>query len=137
LDAKTAELLDKLKTGTPLADVAGAAGLAVETKWGLKRQGTEILPARAIAQIFRTPKDGVGSSDGQSPTERIIFRVTDIKDPPFDATSDAAKGIIDQLRKTYNDELLSEYVARLETEIGTSINQSALDQAVGRAAQQN
>src|SRR5580700_6605277 len=50
LNAKTTGIVDKLKSGTSLADVATADGLKVETKWGLKRQGTDVLPARVISQ---------------------------------------------------------------------------------------
>jgi peptidyl-prolyl cis-trans isomerase D len=137
LDAKTTEIVDKLKSGTPLADVAAADALKVETKWGIKRQGTEILPARVIAQIFRTAKDAVGSSEGRTATERVIFRVTDIKVPTFDAGSATAKSIIDQLKGAYNEELLSQYVGRLENDLGTTINQAAIAQAVGRTSNQD
>jgi peptidyl-prolyl cis-trans isomerase D len=131
LDAKSTEILDKLKAGTSLADIAAADALTVEPKWGLKRQGTGIMPARAIAQIFRTAKDAYGSAEGNSATEHIIFRVTDIKIPEFDPNSPAAKGIFDQLRNSYNDELLGQYLARLEADLGTSVNQAALNQAIG------
>jgi len=137
LNAKTTEIVDKLKLGTSLADVAAADGLKVDTKWGLKRQGTEILPARVIAQVFRTAKDAVGSAEGQNATERVIFRVTDIKVPTFDANSATVKGITDQLKGAYNEELLGQYVTRLENDLGTSINQAAVAQAVGRTPSQN
>ncbi len=135
LAAKTTEILDKLKAGTSLADIAAADQLVVATKSGLKRQGSEQLPARAIGQIFRTAKDGVGSADGASSTERIIFRVTDIKLPFFDPNSPEVKSIGEQLSKSYNDELLTQYVQRLQTELGTSINPAAIDQAIGRGPQ--
>lgn len=135
LDAKTTEILDKLKAGTALADIAAADGLKLDTKWGLKRQGSNLLPARTISQIYNTAKDGVGSTDGQSPTERIIFRVTDIKVPPFDPASADAKSVSDQLRTSYNDELLNQFVVRIENDLGTTINPAALDQATGRAPQ--
>ena len=135
LDAKTTEIVDKLKAGTPLADVAGADQLMVETKFGLKRQEAAILPAAAIARIFRTPKDGIGSADGKTPTERIIFKVTDIKEPSFEAGGAAAKPLQDQLRSSYGDELLSQYVVRLETDLDTNINQQALTRARPSAAE--
>jgi peptidyl-prolyl cis-trans isomerase D len=133
LDAKTTEIVDKLKAGTTLADIAAADQLMVETKWGLKRQGTAIMPPAVVAQVFRTPKDGVGTADGKTPTERIIFKVTDIKEPTFEAGGAAAKPLQDQLRNSYGDELLTQYVTQLETDLGTDINQQALSQAVGRA----
>jgi peptidyl-prolyl cis-trans isomerase D len=136
LDAKTAEIVDKLKAGMPLADVAAAAadGLMVDTKWGLKRQGTAILPAAVVAQVFRTSKDGIGTADGKTRAERIIFKVTDIKEPTFEAGGAAVKPLQDQLRTSYGDELLSQYVTQLETDLDTTINQQALNQAVGRGS---
>lgn len=131
LDAKSAEILDKLKAGSSMADIAAADGLTVETKTAVKRQGTDGLAPRAVSQIFRTAKDAYGSAEGQTPDERIVFRVNDIKVPAFDASAPAAKGIFDQLKNAYNDQLLGEYVARLETDLGTSVNQAALNQAIG------
>jgi peptidyl-prolyl cis-trans isomerase D len=132
LDAKTMEIVDKLKAGAPLAEVAAADQLMVETKFALKRQEAAILPPAVVGQIFRTPKDGVGSADGKTPYERIIFKVTDVKEPTFEAGGAAAKPLQDQLRTAYGDELLNQYVLKLETDLDTSINQAALNQAVGR-----
>src|SRR4029077_573923 len=55
LRAKAVELLDKLKTGSTLADLATAEGLTVETKAEIKRSsaGAPLSP-RAIEAIFRT-----------------------------------------------------------------------------------
>jgi hypothetical protein len=41
------------------------------------------------------------------------------------------------LRTSYGDELLSQYVVRLETDLDTNINQQALSQAVGRTTNNN
>ncbi|HWN49187.1 MAG TPA: SurA N-terminal domain-containing protein [Xanthobacteraceae bacterium] len=134
INAKTTEIVGKLKSGASLAEVAAADGLTVETKSGLKRQGTTQLPPRVITEVFRTAKDAVGSAEGQNATERVIFRVTDIKVPTFDANSADVKRLIDQLKGAYNDELVNQYVTRLENDLGTDINQAALAQAVGRAS---
>jgi len=131
---KNTEILGKLKSGASLGEVAAADGLTVETKSGLKRQGTTQLPARVITEVFRTAKDAVGSAEGQNFAERVIFRVTDIKVPTFDANSTDVKRLIDQLKTAYNDELVNQYVTRLEQDIGYTINQAALAQAVGRTS---
>ena len=133
LDAKTSEIMDKLNGGAVFADVAAGDHLTVETKSDLKRQGTDGLPPRVITQVFRTAKDAYGSSQGKDATERIIFRVTDIKVPTFDPASQTAKSISDQLKNSYNDELFGQYVTRLESDLGTSINQAGINQAIGRA----
>src|SRR5260370_1004076 len=137
VNAKTTEIIGKLKSGASLAEVAAAEGLMVEAKSGLRRQGGAQLPPRVITEVFRTAKDQVGSAEGQNATDRVIFRVADIKMPTFDANSADAKRLIDQLKDAYNDDLLSQYVAGLEGDMGTDVNQNALAQAVGRAPSQS
>jgi peptidyl-prolyl cis-trans isomerase D len=137
INAKTTEIIDKLKSGTSLAEVAATDGLTVESKSGLKRQGGAELPPRVTSEVFRTAKDGVGSAEGQKATERIIFRVTDIKVPTFDANSTDVKRLTDRLKGAYNDELLGQYVSRLENDLGTDINQAAIAQAIGRTSNQS
>jgi peptidyl-prolyl cis-trans isomerase D len=136
LSAKAADLLDKVKSGTALADVAAAEGLKVETGSGLRRQGGTPMPPRVIAEVFRVGKDQAGSAEGQNANDRVIFRVTDIKMPAFDANSATAAKTIDQLKDAYGNDILSQYVTRLENDVGTDINQKALAQAVGRASDQ-
>jgi peptidyl-prolyl cis-trans isomerase D len=136
LDAKTAELVGKLKSGAALADIAATEKLKVESKWGLKRQGGA-MPPRVMTEAFRLAKDQAGSAEGQNPAERVIFRVTDIKVPPFEPASLTTAKTIDQLKDAYNNDILSQYVTRLESDVGTDINQKALAQAVGRAADES
>ena len=133
LDAKTTEILDKVKGGTPLAEVAMANGLMVETASGIKRQGSPNVPQAVAAQVFKTPKDGIGSAEGKTPDERVIFKVTDIKEPTFEGGGPAAKPLQDQLKNAYGEELLTQYVNQLETDLSTNINPQALNQATGRS----
>ncbi|HLK83531.1 MAG TPA: SurA N-terminal domain-containing protein [Xanthobacteraceae bacterium] len=133
LNAKTEDIVGKLKSGASLAEVAAAEGLTVESKSGLKRQGGGELPPRVISEVFRTAKDAVGSAEGQNPTNRVIFRVTDVKVPAFDANSVTTTRLMDQLKSSYSDDVLTQYVTRLESDIGTDINRNAIAQAVGRA----
>src|SRR5262249_34987572 len=119
-----------------LADVAAAEGLKVETKWGIKRQST-VMPARVVTEVFRLAKDQVGSAQGEKADERVIFRLTDIKVPPFEPNSATTAKTIDQLKEAYNQDILSQYVTRLESDVGTDVNQKALAQATGRTADES
>jgi peptidyl-prolyl cis-trans isomerase D len=136
LDAKTAEILGKLKAGASMAGVAAAEGLKVETKAGLKRQGGAASP-RVTAAVFKLAKDQVGSAEGEKPTERVVFRVTDIKTPPFEPNSEAATKMIEQFKEPYNSDILTQYVTRLEADMGTDVNPKALASAVGRTAEES
>jgi peptidyl-prolyl cis-trans isomerase D len=84
-----------------------------------------------ITAAFRTPKDGVGQTPGAGGSEWIVFRVTDISVPPVDAASDELKKLKETLQRGLTDEQLAQYVTKLESEIGTSINQAAFAQVTG------
>jgi peptidyl-prolyl cis-trans isomerase D len=138
LHTKAGELLDKLKAGTPLAELAMAEGLTVETKAEIRRRSTGApLSARALDAVFRTPKDtasfapaATGSEQPAEAGEQMVFRVTDIKIPTIDLNSGEAKNIRDVLGRMAADDLFAEYVARVENEVGVTINEPALRQIV-------
>jgi peptidyl-prolyl cis-trans isomerase D len=89
------------------------------------------VPASAIAAAFRTVKDGSGQTPGAGAGEWIVFRVTDVTVPPVDLASDDIKKLKESLRSSMTDEQIGQYVTKLETEIGTSINQAAFAQVTG------
>jgi len=132
LRTKSSAMLDKIKSGTSIADVAQADSLKVEWRPGIKRGNPPSgLSAAAVAEVFRTPKDGAGSVEGATPAERFLFRVTEIKVPPFDPAAAEAKRIDEALRQRAGEDLIAQYVARLQDEVGVTINQSALSQVSG------
>lgn len=132
LKTKSTEMLDKIKAGTSLADAAVADKLRVETRWSIKRGSQPPgVPASGIAEIFKTPQDGTGTVDGVSATDRIVFRVTDIKVPSYDPEASEAKRIDEALRSRITEDLVAQYMARLQSDVGVSINQSALSQVSG------
>jgi peptidyl-prolyl cis-trans isomerase D len=135
LKTKAAEILDKLKAGSSLADVAAAGGLKVATLTGIKRgEPPAPLSAATVDVIFRTAKGAFASAEAAQPAEQLVFRVTDIVVPSLDAASDDAKQAQDTLNRSLSQDVLSEYLSRLETETGVTINQSALNQVVGGGA---
>ena len=129
LKAKAIEMTDKIKGGATFASLAEKDGLKVEATAGLKRTSSNPLPPTAIADVFTLEKDAAGSSEAKDPVERIVFRVTDITVPEFNPDSPTAKTITDTLRNAYTEEFLSQYVARIETDLGTTINRAAFTQA--------
>jgi peptidyl-prolyl cis-trans isomerase D len=132
LKAKATEMVQKLESGGKLADEAAAIGAKVETATGFKRDDSPAsVPAAVVAAAFRAAKDGVGQTPVTGGTEVIVFRVTDIIDPTVDAASDAVKKLKDSLDRAQTEEQIASYVNRLETDIGTTINQAAFAQVTG------
>ena len=125
-------MVQKLDSAGTLADVAAAAGLKVETAAGFKRDAAPSgVPTAAITAAFRTAKDGAGQTPGSGGGDWIVFRVTDINVPPVDLASDEAKKLTETLQRALTDEQVAQYVTKLETDIGTSINQAAFAQVTG------
>jgi peptidyl-prolyl cis-trans isomerase D len=138
LRAKATEMVQKLGQGTTLADEATAAGLKVETAAGFKRDATPPgVPASVITAAFRTAKDGAGQTPAAGDSEWIVFRVTDIAVPPVDMASPDIKKMQQQLQQSLEDELIAQYVGKLETEIGTSINEGVFAQITGASSNNN
>jgi len=137
LQTKADDLIGKLKAGTPFAQIANEAGLKVETAADLQRgKPGGFVPAKVVESVFRTPKGVPASVEGDKETDRFVYRVTEIVDPAFDASSAQGKAIADTLQNSYSEDLVSEYIVRLENDFGVSINPSALNQVVGGGAQQ-
>jgi len=138
LKGKAAEMVDKLTGGASLNDVAGPEGLAVQTTFGLKRAGNATsMPPSVIEAVFAAAKGGAGSARGKDATERVVFVLTDITVPGFDAASSEGKRIEETTRRSLSEDLLAQYVGRLQTELGASINMEALRRVASGSSDQN
>jgi peptidyl-prolyl cis-trans isomerase D len=132
LRTKATEMVQKLDQGGKLADQAAAAGLKVETAVGFRRDASlPGVPASVITAAFRTAKDGIGQTAGSGGSEWVVYRVTDVSVPPVDMASDDIKKLKETLQRGLNDEQVAQYVTKIESEIGTSINQAAFAQVTG------
>ena len=134
LRTKATEMVQKLDQGGKLADEAAAAGLKVETASAFKRDAVVPgVPAGVIAAAFRTAKDGAGQAAGAG--DWVVFRVTDVTVPPLDLGSEEMKKVTQTLQRGLTDEQIAEYVTKLESDIGTTINESAFAQVTGANSQ--
>ena len=135
LMAKATDMVTKLGQSGKLADEATGLGLKVESASAFKRNATVTgLPAAVVAAAFRTAKDAAGQSPGAGNDTWVVFRVTDIKDPAVDLASDDMKQLKETLQRSQSDEDVGQYIAKVETEIGTSINQAAVAQVTGASS---
>jgi len=138
LKAKANEIVEKVKGGTSLSDVASANGLNVQTTFGIKRTGNAAsMPPAVVNAVFETPKGGVGSAEGKEPAERIVYQVTDTNVPTLFAASAEGKKITDSMRRSMTEDLLAQYVSRLQTDLGATINMDAVRRAVSGGSDLN
>ena len=60
-----------------------------------------------------------------------MFRVTEIKVPPLDPEAADVKRIDEALRSRAAQDLNEQYLAKVQSEVGVSVNASALNQVSG------
>ena len=60
-----------------------------------------------------------------------MFLVTEVKVPPLDPQSAETKRLDEALRTRIGEDLAAQYIARLEGDVGVTLNQSALNQVTG------
>lgn len=132
LRTKATALVQKLEQGGTLAAEASAIGAKVETVKDFRRDASPTgVPSAVVTAAFRTPKDGVGQTPDAGGSAWIVFRVTDINVPQVEAASDEMKKLKETLQRGLTDEQVAQYVTKIESEIGTSINQAAFAQVTG------
>jgi peptidyl-prolyl cis-trans isomerase D len=132
LQKKGDEMVAKLKAGATLADLAKEIGFTVGSTAGIQRgKPTPQTPAKLVEAVFKTPKGAPAETEGDSQTQRFVFRVIDVIDPTLDAASAETKQLSTTLQNSYADDIIGEYIGKLEADMGVKINQQALGQVVG------
>jgi peptidyl-prolyl cis-trans isomerase D len=128
LKAKAAELIEKLKGGTSLNDLAAADGLTVQTSFGIKRAGnTATVPPRVAQAVFQLEKDQSGSAEG-NPGEWVVFHLTDITVPALDPAAADGKRIDDNVKRALSEDFIGQYVQQLKKDLGATINLNVVRQ---------
>ncbi|AMJ60114.1 peptidylprolyl isomerase [Bosea sp. PAMC 26642] len=133
LSAKTRDFVQNLDKGETFDAVASAAGLTSETAEGLGRQDQRPdLPVNVVSLIFGTVVGKAGSAalaDGS----RILFRVDAATVPPYVRTTQEAENFATRLGASVSEDILSQYVGKLQADLGVSINETAFRNATGGA----
>ncbi|MGQ4272846.1 SurA N-terminal domain-containing protein [Terrihabitans sp. B22-R8] len=133
LDAKVEQALTGLKANTlKLPELATREGVEVLGAEGINRRGNEpVLGQAGIAQIFSTPRGGFGSAPAPSETDRIIFQVTKVDAPSPNSADPAIAQVSDRIASSIENDLASQYVLRLQSDYGATVNNQALANALG------
>lgn len=132
LRTRAAQLVEKLKGTASIAEIANEVGVKAQSATGLKRnRSRDNLAVGTLEVVFNTDKGAAASAQGEDPTQRVVFRVIDVNVPGMDPASPEGKQQFDELRRAISDDLLAQYVARLESELGMRVNEDAVRQVVG------
>ncbi|MFJ5368859.1 SurA N-terminal domain-containing protein [Bosea sp. CER48] len=133
LAAKARELAERLDKGETFDVVAASAGLTIETAADIGRQDQRPeLPATVVSQIFGTVVGKSGSAAGTD-GQRILFKVDSATVPPYVRTTQEAGNFERLLSSSVSEDILLQYVAKRQTELGVSINEAAFRNATSGA----
>ncbi|MBX9760417.1 MAG: SurA N-terminal domain-containing protein [Beijerinckiaceae bacterium] len=135
LQEKAAGLVKRIQGGESFEDVAKSIGVEPQFDQEVRRLVASKLPASAVTRAFAAPVGSVGSVAAGS--DRIIFKVNDAVVPPFDVEEPAIVALQPQLRNALTEDILSQYIARVQEDLGVSINEAAVRLAVGGSAEGN
>jgi peptidyl-prolyl cis-trans isomerase D len=132
LKAKADDIAAKLGTDAK-GDLGQVSGLTVETATGLKRGE----PATGVAAgvhdaAFTTEKNAVAVAPGD-PGEWVVFRVTDVTTPQLSMDAPDIKKLSTDLQQVLADEQTGEYILKLQSNLGVTINEQGFMQATGAA----
>jgi peptidyl-prolyl cis-trans isomerase D len=135
LRAKTDDMVEQLKKGAKLAELAQAAGLKVDTAASFKRGATVPgMSAAGAEAVFVASKGDAGQADGAEPGKRVVYVVTDIVEPTVDPAAAETRTLRDNIQRTMADEQVNQFVQRLEQDFGTEVNAAGFAQATGAQA---
>jgi len=132
LAAKTADLAKKLDGGQTMAALAAAEGVEVKTTGDVRRVGTPPagLPASVVVQVFNVEPGAAGGAAGADDS-RILFKVTGSVTPPLDPANPQAKALADQFGASVTADLMAQFAAKVQADVGVNINEPALQAATG------
>lgn len=134
LSARARELVQRLDSGEAFDAVAASASLVVEQAADLGRQDQKPeLPANVVSLIFGTPVGKSNSALGAGDSGRVLFKVVSATVPPYARTTQEAENFARLLGSSVSEDILAQYVAKLQSNLGVTVNETAFRNATGGA----
>jgi peptidyl-prolyl cis-trans isomerase D len=131
LSAKTAELVKKLDAGESMAAIGAAEGnLAVKHADGVRRGPSSGLPLNVVTQIFNVGVHRAGSAASED-GGRTLFQVVDSTTPAFDPEAAELANIKGDVKRGFDGDVITQYLAKLESDIGVNLNAKVYSAATG------
>ncbi|MEM1045147.1 MAG: SurA N-terminal domain-containing protein [Pseudomonadota bacterium] len=132
LDDEAEKIVQALKSGRTLAEMAEPFGLEVQTAEAIARSATpEGVPTPLTRAVFDGPEGHAGSVAGETAQTRIVFSVTAINEPAFFEEAAGNDQARQQLGSGLQRTLLGQYVQKVQTDIGVTVNNRAIGLVLG------
>lgn len=133
LAEKAKESAARIAMGETMDAVAASLGLTVETVAGLTRAGTppDDFSTDALKAAFSIPKGHASAVAGVTPEQQIVLQVQDVIETPFVKDDSKEAALTRQLADAMQNDVLQQFIAELQNELGVKINQQALQRVIG------
>jgi len=132
LAARADEIRAEVESGGDLAAIATAAGLTVQTAAAVKR-GSEPpagLTPPAVEAAFGGPQGYAAVADGADGA-KLVITTTGVTIPPYFSGAPDLVQPEEQVSGELANDLLTSYVYQLQERLGVTVNQVALQTAIG------
>ncbi len=131
---KAKKLVERLKGGSKLEDLATEAGATVQTVQGLKRnESNDTFSAAAVAALFATPENGFAYAVEPDGRGAKVMQSQAVLLPAFDPNSPQVKQVKERLQQQASADVLAAYLSALQSEAGVTVNETLWRQISGTA----
>lgn len=131
LAEKAAEIETALSGGKLFEEIATELGLEVQTRRGLKRDGTDAdLGDAGIASVFGLTRGQTGITPGATGDSQIVLRVTEVIQPVDTSPEATPQQMRDSFASGIADDLLDQLVTRLQGQYDIKVDRGAMQQAL-------
>lgn len=136
-DKALAEMLvgyvKKIESGETIASIAGELGLPVQRISGIKRNGRDaVLGQAGVERAFSGNIGKPVSSLGGDGSSRLLIVPVATSLLPYDPAIDEKSGLSRQIAQGLAADLMTQYTTAVRQELGVSINQAIINQALGQ-----
>ncbi|WP_248309422.1 SurA N-terminal domain-containing protein [Bosea sp. Tri-44] len=130
LSARAREIVQKLDAGEKLDAIAFAQGFAFEETTLGRQDQNDALPRNVVSLVFGTPAGKAGSAAVDN-AGRVVFEVKAATVSPYVRTAEEAENFVRLLTSSISEDILAQYVGKLQNDLGVQVNQAALRNATG------
>jgi len=130
LSARAREIVQKLDAGEKLDAIAFAQGFAFEDATLGRQDQSDALPRNVVSLVFGTPAGKAGSAAVDN-AGRVVFQVKAATITPYVRTAEEAENFVRLLTSSISEDILAQYVGKLQNDLGVQVNQAALRNATG------
>lgn len=96
---------------------------------------TEGLTPENLTAIFETDLNKFSSITPADPSQRLVFQLTDTTVPAYFAEEETTQQIAQAAGPAIENEILQQYIAELQTNLGVTLNQALLTQMLSNQGQ--